>query len=120
MTNAPMPTDLKRRDFLAQTAALGSLLALGSSSADAQTQTPVRGGKLTIAATGAAPTDTLDPRTITSVYHGMQGYLYGNCLTEIGEGDRLVGEPIDVPMFDMTSSQTQFQSFAQVRSTQRR
>jgi len=92
MMNAPMSKDLKRRDFLAQTAALGSALALGSQSAAAQTQAPVRGGKLTIAATGAAPTDTLDPRTITSVYHGMQAYLYGNCLTEIGEGNRLVGE----------------------------
>lgn len=81
-----------RREFLKQAAAAGSVLALGAGPALAQSQTPVRGGKLTIAATGAAGTDSLDPRTISSIYHGMQAYLYGNCLTEMGEGNRLVGE----------------------------
>ena len=67
-----------RREFLKQAAAAGSVLALGAGPALAQSQTPVRGGKLTIAATGAAGTDSLDPRTISSIYHGMQAYLYGN------------------------------------------
>lgn len=92
MTDEIRLSDSSRRDFLKQAAAVGSALALGSGAAVAQAQAPVRGGKLTIAATGAAPTDTLDPRTISSIYHGMQAYLYGNCLTEMGEGNRLVGE----------------------------
>lgn len=81
-----------RRNFLKQTAAVGAALAVGAGPAIAQAQAPVRGGKLTIAATGAAATDTLDPRIISSIYQGMQAYFYGNSLTEMGEGNRLVGE----------------------------
>lgn len=85
-------TSTTRREFLMAGTALGAGLALGAGPAMAQAQTPVRGGKLTIAATGAAATDTLDPRIISSIYHGMLAYFYGNCLTEMGEGNRLVGE----------------------------
>lgn len=83
-------TSTTRREFLMAGTALGAGLALGAGPALAQT--PTRGGKLTIAATGAAATDTLDPRIISSIYHGMLAYFYGNCLTEMGEGNRLVGE----------------------------
>lgn len=92
MSEEIMSSDSSRRDFLRQAVAVGSTLALGAGPALAQSQAPVKGGKLTIAATGAAPTDSLDPRAISSIYHGMQAYLYGNCLTEMGEGNKLVGE----------------------------
>ena len=85
--------EINRRHLLAGLGAAGAALAAGAPfPAQSQSQTPQRGGKLTIAATGAAATDSLDPRIISSIYHGMLAYAYGNCLTEMGEGNRLVGE----------------------------
>jgi peptide/nickel transport system substrate-binding protein len=77
-----------RRAFLRQSAAGAALLAAGSAAA----QAPARGGRLVIAATGGGATDSLDPRRIASIYHGNLGYAFANCLTEIGEGNKLVPE----------------------------
>ncbi len=78
-----------RRGVLAGAAALG-MAALASRTADAQT--PQRGGRLVLAATGGSAGDALDPRILTSIYHGNVAYGYGNCLTEIGENDKVLPE----------------------------
>lgn len=52
---------LTRRGFLSGAAALGAASTFGIRTSHGQTQTPVRGGSLTIAYT--APVDTIDPRT---------------------------------------------------------
>lgn len=81
-----------RRNLLRHMGAAGAALTAGAAIGPAVAQAPNRGGKLTVAATGGAATDTLDPRTLTSIYHGTQAYLFGSCLTEMGENNRLVGE----------------------------
>jgi len=74
-------------------AAVGAAGLLGGLSLrGAQAAEPVQGGQLNIAATGGSTTDTLDPRAFTSIYHANVGFLYGNCLTEIGVGNELVPE----------------------------
>ncbi len=80
---------LRRREFLAGTAAAGGLVLAGVTPAWAA---PRRGGRLIIAEAGGASTDSLDPRTLTSRYHALIGYAFGNCLTEIGRNDELIGE----------------------------
>ena len=80
---------IRRRDFLASTAAAGSLAMMG---AKPVWSAPKQGGKLIIAEAGGASTDSLDPRTLTSRYHALIGYSYGNCLTEISRDDELIGE----------------------------
>ncbi len=84
---------LTRRTLLRGAAAAGAvgligLLPFGASRA----AEPVKGGQLNIAATGGSATDSLDPRAFTSIYHANVGLLYGNCLTEIGQGNELVPE----------------------------
>ena len=83
------PVDSSRRNFLARTAAIGAAaMAAGS----ARAQTGRRGGRLVLAAPGGSAGDSLDPRAFTAVYHGNIAYAYGNCLTEIGENNRVVPE----------------------------
>ena len=80
----------ERRRFLLSTGALGvaalapsrSLFAAGAK----------KGGRLVIAIPGGASSDSLDPRTFTSLYMGTHGFMFGNCLTEIGVDGELVGE----------------------------
>ncbi len=80
---------LPRRTFLAGAAAAGGLALTGARPAFAQAK---RGGRLVIAEAGGASTDSLDPRTLTSRYHALIGYAYGNALTEIGKDNELIGE----------------------------
>lgn len=84
---------LSRRDFLAQSTALAAGLGLAAGVGEqAAAQAPVRGGKLVLAATGGGAGDSLDPRRIVSIYHGNLAYAYANCLTEIGEGNKVMPE----------------------------
>ena len=82
--------DIGRRRFLASAGAVGvAALAPHQSlfAADAK-----KGGRLVIAIPGGATSDTLDPRTFSSLYMGTHGFMFGNCLTEIGVNGELVGE----------------------------
>lgn len=82
-------SDVTRRNVLAGAGALGvTALAAGGAAA----QAPRRGGKLVMAATGGSAGDSLDPRTLTSILHGNFAYAYGNCLTEMGEGNQVIPE----------------------------
>ena len=80
---------IHRRRFLAGTAALGGLTLAGVHPVWGAAQ---RGGRLVIAEAGGASTDSLDPRTLTSRYHALIGFAFGNCLTEIGRDNELIGE----------------------------
>lgn len=80
---------IPRRRFLAGAAAAGGLAMAGVRPAWGAAR---RGGRLVIAETGGASTDSLDPRTLTSRYHALLGFAYGNCLTEIGRDNELIGE----------------------------
>jgi len=84
---SPMP--IRRRRFLAGVAAAGGLAVVGARPAWSAAQ---RGGRLVIAEAGGASTDSLDPRALTSRYHALIGYAFGNCLTEIGRDNELIGE----------------------------
>ncbi|MBI1384830.1 MAG: peptide ABC transporter substrate-binding protein [Rhizobiales bacterium] len=81
---------LGRRTLLKGAFAAGLVSATGFASARAAS--PKKGGKIVIATIGGAASDTLDPRTITSIGHGVMGFTLGNCLTEIGRNNALVGE----------------------------
>ena len=83
-------TMLKRRSFLKSGAAGVGLITLGA--ALPAWSAPVKGGRLVIGTTGGGAGDTLDPTKLTSAGHGILGYTLGNCLTEIEEGGKLVGE----------------------------
>ena len=80
---------IHRRRFLAGVAAAGGLTAIGIQPAWSAAN---RGGRLVIAEAGGASTDSLDPRTLTSRYHALIGFAFGNCLTEIGRDNELLGE----------------------------
>lgn len=80
---------LTRRGFVQTSGALWVAAGLGTVPAVAA---PVKGGRLVVASMGGGASDTLDPRKLTSVMHGLIGYALGNCLTEIEEGGKLVGE----------------------------
>ena len=80
---------IHRRRFLAGAAAAGGLTLAGLGPAWGAAR---RGGRLVIAEAGGASTDSLDPRTLTSRYHALIGFAFGNCLTEIGRDDELLGE----------------------------
>ena len=80
---------IHRRRFLAGVAAAGGLTAIGIQPAWSAAK---RGGRLIIAEAGGASTDSLDPRTLTSRYHALIGFSFGNCLTEIGRDNELLGE----------------------------
>ncbi len=81
---------IKRRDFLKTTVATAGLIGL-SAIAPAKAAAN-KGGHLVIGTTGGSAGDSLDPTKLTSVGHGVMGYTLGNCLTEIEEGGKLVGE----------------------------
>lgn len=83
-----------RRDLMKGAAALGAVGAaehvLGRS---ARAATPKKGGALKVAIGAGSTTDTLDPATFTDSY--MQSVGFGamrNCLTEIDNAGKLVGE----------------------------
>ena len=83
-----------RRDLIKGAAALGAVGAaervLGRS---AMAATPKKGGALKVAIGAGSTTDTLDPATYTDSY--MQSVGFGgmrNCLTEIDNTGKLVGE----------------------------
>ncbi|MEQ8813943.1 MAG: ABC transporter substrate-binding protein [Thalassobaculum sp.] len=83
-----------RRDLIKGAAALGAVGAaervLGRS---AMAATPNKGGALKVAIGAGSTTDTLDPATFTDSY--MQSVGFGgmrNCLTEIDNTGKLVGE----------------------------
>ncbi|OED39365.1 peptide ABC transporter substrate-binding protein [Chromatiales bacterium (ex Bugula neritina AB1)] len=81
---------IKRRTLLKGAVASAGLLSLGFSLPAAAA--PKKGGRLVIGTTGGAVGDSLDPRKLTSVGHGIMGYALGNCLTEIEKDGNLVGE----------------------------
>jgi peptide/nickel transport system substrate-binding protein len=78
-----------RRQLLAGSAAMGAALMLGATGSARAAQT---GGRLAIGMEDGATSDSLDPRTTTSVTMGTANYSFGNCLTEVGEDFKLVPE----------------------------
>lgn len=86
---------ISRRNFLAQTVALGATAAMASTLASkvGVAATPKRGGRLRAAITGGGTGDVLDPAQILDNY--MIAISFGqlrNCLTEIAPNGELVGE----------------------------
>jgi peptide/nickel transport system substrate-binding protein len=59
----------------------------------AMAATPKKGGRLRLASTGAATTDTLDPALILDIYMNLVSFgQLRNCLTEIAPDGRLIPE----------------------------
>lgn len=81
---------IKRRTVLKGAAAATAAGVLGAGLP--ALAAPVKGGRLVMATTGGATGDTLDPRTFTTVGHGVTGFTLANCLTEIEKDGELVGE----------------------------
>lgn len=81
---------IERRDFLKSSVATAAVIGL--SAALPARAAASKGGHLVIGTISGSAGDSLDPTKLTSVGHGIMGYTIGNCLTEIEEGGKLVGE----------------------------
>jgi len=81
---APTSSPINRREFLA-TAAAGVLIpaATGLWPGRAKAATPVRGGRLRLAVTGGAASNTLDPATSTDLFEFLSNWALRNSLVEI-------------------------------------
>ena len=86
---------ISRREFMGRALALGATFAIATSIASTalQAQTPKKGGRLRLATTGGATSDTLDPALILDTYMTMVSFgQLRNCLTEIAPDGSLIGE----------------------------
>ena len=86
---------ISRREFMGRALALGATFTMATSLAStaAKAQTPKKGGRLRLAATGGATSDTLDPAQILDTYMTMVSFgQLRNCLTEIASDGSLIGE----------------------------
>ena len=86
---------ISRREFMGRALALGATFAIATSIASTalQAQTPKKGGRLRLATTGGATSDTLDPAQILDTYMTMVSFgQLRNCLTEIAPDGSLIGE----------------------------
>ena len=86
---------ISRREFMGRALALGATFAIATSIASTalQAQTPKKGGRLRLATTGGATSDTLDPAQILDTYMTIVSFgQLRNCLTEIAPDGSLIGE----------------------------
>ncbi|PHR30256.1 MAG: peptide ABC transporter substrate-binding protein [Desulfotalea sp.] len=88
---------VSRREFIAQTAALGATAALSQSilatNVFAASSEPRRGGRLRIGLSGGSTTDTIDPAASNDMMNQVliNGQL-GNCLVEIDHENKPIPE----------------------------
>jgi peptide/nickel transport system substrate-binding protein len=85
---------ISRREFLAQTTALGVTAALSTSLAAkaVKAATPKKGGKLRIGIGAGATSDSLDPATYLDNYMQFVGFALRSNLTEVSNTGQLVPE----------------------------
>ncbi|RDC71481.1 peptide ABC transporter substrate-binding protein [Rhodovulum sp. 12E13] len=76
---------LSRRGFITALAAAGVAIPAAMSMATrVEAATPSRGGSFKIGMAHGSTTDSLDPSTYENGFTTHMGYLWGNCLTEVG------------------------------------
>ena len=85
---------MSRRDFLAQTAAMGMTAAMATSllGGTARAATPKKGGNFRLGTAGGGTTDALDPGTWTNTNIQVTGHAVNDYLTEVNAAGKLVPE----------------------------
>jgi peptide/nickel transport system substrate-binding protein len=85
---------ISRRQFIAQTSALGFAAAVSPAllTGTAQASVPKKGGHFIIGITGGSTTDSMDPGTLTSNMNQNVNWQIRNCLVEIDHGFNAIPE----------------------------
>ena len=85
---------ISRRQFIAQTSALGLAAAVSPAllTGTAQASVPQKGGRFKIGITGGSTTDSMDPATLTSNMNQHVNWQIRNCLVEIDHGFNAIPE----------------------------
>ena len=81
---------IDRRSFVTALAAAGVAVPAALSMASrVEAQTPQRGGTFRLALAHGSTTDAVDPATYENGFNTHMGFMWGNCLTEVGPDNAL-------------------------------